>query len=161
MTPSGKTATATRLAELLHSGTAIAEELAASLDAERAALEEPDASELDTATAKKESCLQRFQSFEGDRRDLLRGTEFSDDLDGMAALMSWCDADDVLVDRWHSYLDRARDCQQSNMTNGAIIRLRLQQNAGALAVLSGTTPATYDGSGSSQHHTASRRLAEA
>lgn len=150
----------TRLSQLLASGIAAATALGDQLQAERDALERQDTAALAQATTLKQACLADLENRELERHQLLQQTGFTDDRDGMRALTDWCLADAAALEQWQDYLALAKDCQQANMANGAILRLRHQQFASALALLSGSTAPTYSAAGASDGH-GTRALGEA
>lgn len=160
MTPVTQSAARARLGRMLESGIAAATAFAGHLVAEREALEQQDTAALDCAARDKQHSLLTLELVENERVALLEECGFSNDHDGMRALQEWCDRDGALDDQWQNYLAVARECQQANMTNGAILRLRHQQIASAIAALSGASPQTYGPSGSNDS-SGSRALAEA
>lgn len=149
-----------RLDKLLDAGLTATAELSGLLKAERRALEQQDSEALEGAAAAKGQCLEALELLENERSALLKNANFPDDHAGMDALQDWCDPGGMLQTRWHRYLEVAGECRQANMTNGAILRLRHQQIASALATLSGRRPETYGPSGMNGGGS-SRALAEA
>lgn len=149
-----------RLSRMLESGIEAASMLGTHLAAERTALEQHDAAALEIAARDKQHGLLTLELLENERFALLNECGYKDDQDGMREMQTWCDQDGVLEARWQSYLAVAKECQQANLTNGAIMRLRHQQIASALAALSGSSPQTYGPSGKSGNG-GSRALAEA
>ncbi|MGB5346968.1 MAG: flagellar protein FlgN [Woeseia sp.] len=157
MTPSD---TRNRLAELLEAGIGATDALRVQLTAERQALEAQDSAALELAAGAKSHCLQTLEQLEQDRLAFLSDCGFSNDNNGMQALCKSVDNTDKLAVTWQRYQALARDCQQANMTNGAILRLRHQQIAAALAALSGRRAETYGPAGTASGG-GCRALAEA
>lgn len=148
------------LSELLDAGTRAAETLAGHLQAERAALETEDLEALGRAAQAKEAVLSDLERVESRRSALLARCGLAADSAAMQALGERCDDPAVLTGKWQHYLAVADDCQRVNTTNGAILRLRQQQIASTLAVLTGGREATYGPRGSGTV-TATRDLGEA
>ncbi len=160
MSTSSPEAVADDFEALLARGAASAAAMAAALDCERRALESEDLTALADAATSKQAHLGDIEALESQRRGLLSRCSLADDHEGMQAFIDRCGRSDELRRKWQRYLTLADDCRRANLTNGAIIRLRHQQLAGALSALSGAPAATYGPDGG-EPPTSSRRLAEA
>ncbi|MGB5247051.1 MAG: flagellar protein FlgN [Woeseia sp.] len=160
MDPVTQSAARARLGRMFESGIAAATAFAMHLDAERKALEAQDLAALEQAARDKQHCLLTLELLENERAALLEESGYQNNHDGMRDLQNWCDRDGALAGQWQSYLQVASKCQQANMTNGAIMRLRQQQIASAIAALSGCSPQTYGPKGDNGNR-GSRALAEA
>lgn len=157
MPPNGSGADATRLATNVASGVAATAALQGHLKAERDALERQDCDALLEAAAAKQQALDSLEAIEAERVRLLRNAGLAADEQGMQAVAIGYPE---LSDAWQRYKDLASACRDENLTNGAILRLRHQQFAGAFAVLSGSGPPTYGPAGTSDGRS-TRALAEA
>ncbi|MBT8085340.1 MAG: flagellar protein FlgN [Woeseia sp.] len=148
------------LDNVLQAGIDAATTLLDELAAERDALHSQDGDALECAAQQKQICLQEIETREQERKALLAKAGFADDRNGMLAMIERCAAGTEIGSQWQRYLAVAEECQQANTTNGAILRLRHQQIASALAVLSGCNPTTYGPTGNNDGG-GSRALAEA
>jgi flagellar biosynthesis/type III secretory pathway chaperone len=144
------------LRAMLAAGLDAAGRFEALLAEERQALETRDSAALAALATRKQAAVSELESIEARRVRALKQAAIPNDAAGMQRLLA--SADDQ--QRWQDYLDLAGRCQQANMTNGAVIRLRHQQIADALAVLSGDRRETYGPNGSGRPAN-SRALAEA
>ena len=144
------------LSALIDAGIDAAVKFEALLAEEREILETRDSAALAELAKRKQQAVSELEELEARRCALLRSAAVANDAEGMQTQLEH--AEDR--ERWQHYLDLAGRCQQANMTNGAIIRLRHQQISDALAILSGAGSETYGPAGNSRTAT-SRSLAKA
>lgn len=121
-----------------------------SLTAERAALEARDSEALDAAIDAKNLCVDRLQALEARRGELCAAAGFGRDPEHMEAIIAWCDEDARVNNAWQQLMTIAGECNDLNLSNGAILRLRQQHTDSALAVLRGADrdAGTYGRTGS-------------
>lgn len=144
------------LPALIDAGIDAASRFEALLAEEREILETRDSAALAEVAKRKQRAVSELEDLESRRTALLRNATIANDAAGMQSQLQ--KAEDL--ERWQHYLELAGRCQQANMTNGAIIRLRHQHISDALAILSGERRETYGPAGNSRAAT-SRPLAEA
>ena len=144
------------LRAMLGAGLDAAGRFEALLAEERRALESRDSTALAALAAQKQAAVRELEGLEARRLRALEQASVPNDAAGMLRLLAGADDQQ----RWQDYLALAGRCQQANLTNGAVIRLRHQQITEALAVLSGDRRETYGPNGSSRP-AHSRALAEA
>ncbi|WP_243039270.1 flagella synthesis protein FlgN [Dyella sedimenti] len=142
-------------AELDHALTAAVEEmrlavdqLADTLQAERAALESANVDALNRAGASKHGLMLRLEQLDGERVQLSQGAP---------------EAVRALAPMWQDILQSLRVCQQLNQRNGVLVGARLQQVRKALAVLTGSDAETsvYGRAGELRSSLRSQTLAQA
>ncbi len=132
------------------------------LEDERNALELQDTDALERAVDCKGRCIDKLQALEHDRASLCEASGFAAGPEQMQEMTAWCDENSVVADGWAHLMDVAAECNQLNLANGAVIRLRQQHTEAGLAVLRGSEqdPATYARTGSGQASRFNRSLAE-
>lgn len=132
------------------------------LEQERAALEASDSAALDAAIVAKNRCVDRLQALEQRRGELCIEAGFGRDPEHMPAVIAWCDANDRVGAAWTELMTVAGACNELNLTNGAIVRLRRQHTDSALAVLRGADrdAGTYERTGSETTGRTQHSLAE-
>ena len=133
------------------------------LEDERKALEAQDAEALFTAIECKEKCINKLQSLENQRSRLGATAGFNPGRDQMEQLQDWCGNDVTMTNSWQHLMEIAAKCNDLNMRNGAIIRLRKQQVETSLSVVRGGSSGTdtYDRNGTEPGGQQKRSLAEA
>ena len=122
-----------RIEALLDTELALAEQLAATLDTERAALTGPSPDAVREQAAAKVDLLTRLEDMERSRRDLCARHD-------MTAIPS-------IATRWQSLLALMARCRTANDVNGYIINVRRHQVQQLLDVVRGTKPLTYGPAG--------------
>ena len=125
------------LDELLRAGVNCASGLKEILNDERTALEHQDTEALNEIAKNKHVFLTRLEELEAERLELCTTSGFNADPAAMQQLVNSCDTDSLLLGYWTHFVDLAKQCNELNIRNGAIINLRRQQIAGALAVVRG------------------------
>ncbi len=130
---------------------------------EREALERQDTDGLDRAVDDKGRYIDQLQALENDRGSLCEASGFHAGPEQMQDMTEWCDENSVVADGWSHLMNVAAECNQLNLANGAIIRLRQQHAEAGLAVIRGRDqdPATYARTGSDSAARLNRTLAEA
>ena len=130
---------------------------------EREALERQDADALETTVDGKGRYIDKLQALETDRDSLCEASGFHAGPAQMQDMTEWCDDNSVVADGWSHLMKVAAECNQLNLANGAIIRLRQQHTEAGIAVLRGRDqdPATYARTGSDSAARLNRTLAEA
>ena len=106
---------------------------------ERSALQSQDTEQLRAVTASKEQCVQRLESLEAERRSLCAAAGHGGNKAGMKDMLAWCDRSSAVTRAWNRLLQRIRQCDALNQTNGAVGRVRYEHVMSALAVLSGNS----------------------
>ncbi|MGI9232026.1 MAG: flagella synthesis protein FlgN [Woeseiaceae bacterium] len=151
------------IADIIGNSVVEAIALTESLNVERKALEQQDTETLHAVVASKSRHTEQLQSLDDRRSSLCDAWGFDAGPDQMDNLMSWCDEDGVISERWTELLRIAADGNALNLTNGAVIRLRQQQFETSLSVLRGVAPGfdTYGRHGEETGDSSRRSLAEA
>ncbi len=104
---------------------------------ERSALELQDTEQLRAITTSKEQCVRCLESLESERLTLCATVGYDASKTGMKEMLNWCDRSFAVTPAWEGLLQRARQCEALNQTNGAISRIRYEHVMSALAVLKG------------------------
>ncbi len=134
-----------------------------SLEAERQALETQDTDALHAVVLSKNDHAEKLAALDQERNTLCRQWGFAAGPGQMDEVMSWCDEDGAIDDRWAELMEVAARGNTLNLTNGAIIRLRQQHFETSLSVLRGVVPGsdTYGRNGEESGDFSRRSLAEA
>ena len=161
-TPS-QTEARTRIVDLLGKSVYHALGLMESLREEFDMLETQDTDGLRRSVAAKGSCVDNLKELEVQRSSLCIASGFEAGPLQMEEMTAWCDEDLVIRNCWDHVMEIAGECNALNLTNGAIIRARLQHFEINLRVLRGVDqePDTYQRSGSCGREMNQRSLAEA
>ncbi|MGI9205833.1 MAG: flagella synthesis protein FlgN [Woeseiaceae bacterium] len=133
------------------------------LDNERMALEQKNTTALNDVAVSKKLCVTKLEELDKIRRKIGKECGFSEDDEGPAKLISWCDQHDEIATLWSKFLGIAESCSNVNAANGAIIRVRQGQVNNALLILrDGTADVnTYGPTGRNGGELKTRSLAEA
>lgn len=136
------------LKEILSNGMEYVQDLKAVLVEEREALERRDTKLLEEAAKSKQTLAKNLAMFDFFRADI---KTFAEDESGS------------ILDCWSQFQTVARDCDELNRTNGAIIRSRHEQVLAGLSLLQGreNDANTYTSTGSSAGSSGRRTLTEA
>lgn len=139
-----------------------AEKLQSALRDERMALGANDAAALAVAAEAKVDPVHELSVLEDRRSAASRQAGFDEEPTAMHAVIDWCDDAGALSHGWNRLIELARDCEQRNSTNGAIVRARRQQIMAGLAILAGSEfgPDTYQPSGIEDNPRGGRALAQ-
>lgn len=153
----------TQIVDIIDESVLQARSLNASLEDERRALEQQDADALNAVVVSKNDCAESLNALDQKRNALCLQWGFAAGPEQMAELISWCDDDNAISERWAELMNVAARGNTLNLTNGAIIRLRQQQFETSLSVLRGVTPGsdTYGRNGGESGDFSRRSLAEA
>ena len=137
-------------------------ELEALLAAERTALKNQDADELNRSSQSKSACVSVLEELDAGRLALGAKCGFDDAGTAVVDVIAWC-GDEELDRHWSAFLDIARVCQQENAANGAAIHVRQQQIKDAIGVLrqGSNDGSTYGPLGQDSGEIGKRSLAEA
>ncbi|MFI4889215.1 MAG: flagella synthesis protein FlgN [Steroidobacterales bacterium] len=144
-----------RVESLLDSELALAEQLAAVLDAERTALTGVSPDSVSEQAARKVELLTRLEQMEQARRDLCHDSGIA--LPPVDAAGTVADA---VTSRWRSLMDVMARCRSANEVNGYIINVRRNQVQQLIDVVRGTKSLTYGPAGRT-YSSAQRELARA
>jgi flagellar biosynthesis/type III secretory pathway chaperone len=152
-----------QIVDIIDESVVQARSLNASLEDERRALEQQDTEALNAVVVSKNECAESLSALDRKRSALCLHWGFAAGPEQMAELVSWCDDDDAISERWAELMKVAARGNALNLTNGAIIRLRQQQFETSLSVLRGVTPGsdTYGRNGEESGDFSRRSLAEA
>jgi flagellar biosynthesis/type III secretory pathway chaperone len=133
------------LEDLLDREIVVARRLAATLEAERAALTGPDADAVSREAADKIHLLTTLEKLEEERRALAAAAQ--QELPGSPVARGAGSAPSV-ADRWRTLMELIGGCRVANEVNGYIIRTRQGQVRELLAAVRGSAPsATYTAQG--------------
>jgi flagellar biosynthesis/type III secretory pathway chaperone len=146
-----------RLEALLDREIDAARLLAATLDAERAALTGAAPQAVERVAAEKMQLLASIEKLEDERRALAVAADQG--LPG-ARLARGTGVSASIADRWRTLMDLMAGCRTANEVNGYIINLRQGQVHQLLGVVRGAVPITYSPQGRT-FATAQRALARA
>lgn len=125
------------LSELIDRELQLTHELGEALAAETDALRTVDPGALDTATARKQICIEDLSALDAQRRQLCSSAGLTADRSGMERLLLLADAKGALTDRWHTLLTKLETCREANNSNGAMVRLQKRRVTEALGILHG------------------------
>lgn len=140
-----------------------AERLSALLSAERTALSQGLADELERIARDKATAIDRLQSLELDLRNRLSGLGFADDTaEALDRALDWCDPRGDLRRRHADAMQSVIECKRDNQRNGVMVRQRLGYLRRALDVLRNAHAETtvYGPDGQTEQTAYSRLLAE-
>jgi flagellar biosynthesis protein FlgN len=110
-------------------------ELSTLLDKEHGYLEANDVVSLEGASRERQRCVARIVRVDEERRALCSATGHSLDLQGLEALIRWCDPKGTLAAGWADCSATAARCRQLNDRNGALVAARLQHVQARLGTL--------------------------
>jgi flagellar biosynthesis/type III secretory pathway chaperone len=129
---------------------AAARSLAATLEAERAALTGPSTAAVTAAAAQKVELFSVIEQLEIQRRDLCAtaNVSFPSLRDGRLPVVAGLS--DALADRWKALLEVVSACRIANEVNGYIINARRGQVSQLLQILRGGAPVVYGPQGMTQ-----------
>ena len=127
----------TELLDLIERELAIAHDLGLALAQERDALRSFDPVALDTATTKKQLCVERLSELDTERQAMCVSVGMSSDRDGMEQLLMQADPKGELSQRWQTLLTRIESCREANFKNGTVVRLQKRRVTEALGILHG------------------------
>ncbi|MDH3768397.1 MAG: flagellar protein FlgN, partial [Gammaproteobacteria bacterium] len=112
------------LIDLIDRELVLAHELGDALANERDALRSVDPVALDTATARKQLCVENLSRLDTERQAMCVSLGVSPDRDGMERLLMQADPQGKLSQRWQTLLTRLETCREANHKNGAVARLQ-------------------------------------
>lgn len=123
------------MARLIQEETMALEELAALLEREYTHLTASDVDSLREAMRERHRCVARILKVDDERRGLCRNLGRPHDLQGLEALLAWCDPQGTLVAAWTGCTAAATRCRGLNDRNGAMAGARLQNVQARLGML--------------------------
>jgi flagellar biosynthesis/type III secretory pathway chaperone len=129
-----------RLEDLLDREIETARTLAATLDAERAALTGSSPQAVEQAAAEKIRLLAAIEKLEDERRAV--SVAAAQGLPGTRVPLGTVIAASV-AERWRTLMEVIARCRTANEINGYIINLRQGQIAQLIGIVRGTSPLTY------------------
>jgi len=139
-----------RIETVLDRQIAAARSLAATLEAERAALTGPSTAAVTAAAAQKVELFAAIEKLESQRRELCAAAAVSlPNLRG-GRLAVVAGVSETLADRWKSLLEVVSACRVANEVNGYIINARRGQVGQLLQILRGGAPVVYGPQGQTQ-----------
>jgi flagellar biosynthesis/type III secretory pathway chaperone len=133
-----------RLEDLLDREIEIARMLAATLDAERAALTGASPEAVEHRAAEKIQLLGNIEKLEDERRALAAVADQG--LPGTSVARGTRIAATV-AGRWHTLMELMSGCRMANEINGHIINLRRGQIQQLIGIVRGGSPVTYTSQG--------------
>jgi flagellar biosynthesis/type III secretory pathway chaperone len=133
-----------RLEDLLDREIDCARSLAATLDAERAALAGASPETVQLKVGEKMQLLGNLERLEDERRALSVAAEQG--LPGTRVARGTGIAETV-ASRWRTLMELMAGCRTANEVNGCIINLRLSQIKQLLGIVRGGSPVTYSPQG--------------
>jgi len=110
-------------------------ELAILLDREHGYLVANDVVSLEGATRERQRCVARIFRVDEERRSLCRKLGRPLDLQGLEALLRWCDPKGTLTAAWANCSAAAARCRTLNDRNGSLVSARLQHVQARLGAL--------------------------
>jgi flagellar biosynthesis/type III secretory pathway chaperone len=129
-----------RLEDLLDREIEVARALAATLDAERAALTGTSAEAVELEAAEKTRLLGAMEKLEDERRAMSVAADQG--LPG-ARVPRGTSIAATVAERWRTLMDIMAGCRTANQVNGYIINLRQGQISQLLSIVRGASPLTY------------------
>ncbi|MEJ0007402.1 MAG: flagellar protein FlgN [Steroidobacteraceae bacterium] len=124
-----------QMGRLIEEETMALGELAALLDREFAHMQDNDVEALGDAMRARHKCVARILKVDDERRALCRTLGRPHDLNGLKALLTWCDPQGTLAGAWAACTAAAVKCRGLNDRNGAMAGARLQNVQARLGVL--------------------------
>jgi flagellar biosynthesis/type III secretory pathway chaperone len=119
-------------------------ELQALLHDEAAILNRNDADGIRHIGSTRQRCVDALTRLDVERADTCRMLSFGQGGGALNRLYQWCDASGALNSKWLANLTVARQCQQLNDTNGAVVTAKLSRVQQLLMVIRGTSaPPVY------------------
>jgi flagellar biosynthesis/type III secretory pathway chaperone len=89
-------------------------------------------------------CIDALTRLDVERADTCRMLSFGQGGGALTRLYQWCDASGALNSKWLANLTVARQCQQLNDTNGAVVTAKLSRVQQLLMAIRGTSaPPVY------------------
>jgi len=148
------------LARLLRDETTALAELEVQLDSEYAALSKRDITALEEASDARAWQMTRLVKLEDERRSACTLYGYPPTLQGMAALLDWCDPARTLADSYHECVTRALRCRDYNNRNASLVNARMTRIESMLGALSSdVAPARiYGRDGAARANAAGRLL---
>ena len=110
------------------------------LDDERRALEVEDMLSIQRAAEIKSTCVEKLEVLDRKRDKLCSAWGFESGPEQMQAVIDWCDDAELISNRWEQLMTIAAESSSTNLTNGAIIRVRQQQFESSISLLRGRMP---------------------
>ena len=123
------------LTELLGRSIACVNELYGNLATERDSLERGDIDALNGAAAEKQMFVNKLEGLETARGKISVACGFGKQPEQMPLLAEWCSDASAIAESWQQFIEIAKDCDEMNTSNGAIINVRHQQTRNALSLL--------------------------
>ncbi len=119
-------------------------ELLALLHDEAAILASNDIDGITRIGSTRQRCIDALTALDAERTAACRMLSFGQGAGALTRLFQWCDAGGALNARWRSNLVIARQCQQLNNTNGAVVTAKLSRVQQLLMAIRGTqAPPVY------------------
>jgi flagellar biosynthesis/type III secretory pathway chaperone len=124
-------------------------ELLVLLRDEAAILSSNDIDGISRIGSTRQRCIGALTALDAERASACRMLSFGQGAGAYNQLIKWCDQDGALDAKWRSNLALARQCQQLNDTNGAVVTAKLSRVQQLLMAVRGTpAPSVYNARGS-------------
>lgn len=124
-----------QLARLLAEESALLTSLESQLAREHQLLKDNDVDGLEAAGEQRHASISQLFRVEDERRGLCRMLGHAGDLQGMQALMAWCDPEASLLPALRNVTERATHCREQNLRNGVLVNTRLHRVSSMLSML--------------------------
>jgi flagellar biosynthesis/type III secretory pathway chaperone len=119
-------------------------ELHALLHDEAAVLSRNDIEGITRIGSTRQRCIDTLTALDAERAATCRMLSFGQGAGALTRLHQWCDPGGALEAAWRANLSIARQCQQLNNTNGAVVTAKLSRVQQLLMAIRGTpTPPVY------------------
>jgi flagellar biosynthesis/type III secretory pathway chaperone len=119
-------------------------ELLSLLRDEAAILSSNDIGGITRIGSTRQRCIDALTALDAERAAACRMLSFGQGAGALSRMLQWCDADGALDARWQANLAVARQCQQLNNTNGAVVTAKLSRVQQLLMAIRGTpAPSVY------------------
>jgi len=150
------------LQRILHEESRLLGELLALLQDEAAILLSNDIDGITRIGSTRQRCIEALTALDGERAAACRMLSFGQGVGALTRLLAWCDSGGALDARWRANLSIARQCQQLNNTNGAVVTAKLSRVQQLLMAIRGTSaPPVYSARASRYGVLGSRDLGRA
>jgi flagellar biosynthesis/type III secretory pathway chaperone len=119
-------------------------ELHALLHDEAAILSSNDIEGITRIGSTRQRCIDALTALDAERAATCRMLSFGQGASALTRLLQWCDPGGALDAKWRANLAIARQCQQLNNTNGAVVTAKLSRVQQLLMAIRGTpAPPVY------------------
>lgn len=113
------------------------ERLEALLEKEHGFITGDDIEALESTGAERDACIGTLLQIDAERLSMCRSTGRAGDKTGLLSLITWCDHQGMLHQRWQANAAGIRRTRTLNDRNGALVHNRLKRVEGMLDTLNG------------------------